>query len=1051
MIEFKVGDTLSVCAAVNEFCGQSFQQYSMGSIDISKYPDTCTVTTAYCLSYPPCCLPLSGLTVSFEFTNYSTTIIKTLGTRTTDANGIASMNYILTQEDADLFNNNPGFRVRAYLVGSGPNYPSETSSSRYKTTSDLLIRGAYTGNACIQRPMSICINDKTLIVYENPAYVSGTITSVCVYRSGSSAILPEAKIKVFRLTNTTWSVVGESGYQQLQNDGITIFSTSIVVQKGDYIGLYVRPSAYSACIFSNSYTGLYYTKTISGDILANTDDSLLTSEMYYGVSISATIIPCTGVICPDICGGTLGFDLYHQTCINGICTPDAIPWQPNSITCGYVPPQVNKYELYFKVPDIYPAWYVDSMLTPMYDIVTNLILTLTSYFVRSVVFDRDTYIVTVTIESYPTASLEIISLGPDGKPEIKTMVAPALAALFVYALAVVFISMIATLIYLVFFGKKETVAGQVPSTRAITVNANICTPDATTGQLNCNPLTDPNMVVEVKYNIGKEQTVKEITKDSPTITFSAPTNVDVVITANIKNNPYYSTYTETIKSCAPGETCPTTIPITVKLKPIADATANPKVTDTTGNPLAGKYKLFIQSSEGIMVEDGSGVLSTDGSIPATKIPANKPYCALIYPSDYPTHDIIMKCYTPGAGETSDPTIISKTCQEEKNKVSVRTVYISSDGSRLAFTANKIEIMYAGSPVRTMTKDDPVEANRITSDITVIDGLEKNKTYTVHVTPPTGYAIISGNQDQQVSYTTDCQTTIMLIVEANPPSGTYDITIQVQNSVTYTPLQGANVTLGNLPSKKTDVNGSAIFTAVPQGTGYDLKIVLTGYKDNTSKIDITTSTTITKYLEVDQVLATIDTRISSFLTVGDVIATKSVKFKGTLEYLDGTTYRPLIDAPITVTVKDKDNNALQTLSAMTSSGVLGTTIGAGNFETGEWLIPANLVNTQISSTATFEGAGKYKSSTVTTTYAVAKAEACAIPIPFTNSCLLSKETGTALLLIGGVLVGGYILFKVLPAGKAAVTEVRLAAAEKIAPSEKELIKLEQRKAVTGAAT
>ncbi len=761
---------------------------------------------------------------------------------------------------------------------------------------------------------------------------------------------------------------------------------------------------------------------------------------------------CAAVTCNDQC---FGYDLWKMKCdINtGNCIQD-YQIEANSSICGYVPPGVNKYELYFKVPDIFPTWYVDSVLSTVYGVAVEAIKTLTDYYIEAVDFDHDTYIITIIIASYPILSPILstpisnistpisslqIQTDSESHPRIYSMVAPIIAYILIWIISFIVLNL-TFLLLATFFGKKETVEGQIPSTRVISVTAQTCTGDATTGQLTCVPLSDPNMVVSVKYNEGKVERIAEITTANPTLTISIPTNEDVVITASVKDNPYYTTYTETVDACEPGGQCPPTVPVVIKLKSQKDATANNPVKDTSGNFLAGKYKLFIRSTEGIMVEGAGGDL-VNGRIPKTKVPADKPYCAVIYPSDYPTHNFTMTCFTPSAGSISDGDITLKTCQEEKNKISVRTVYTASDSSRIGFTTDKIEIKDGTVVVRTMNKDDPDITNRITSDVTIIDGLEKNKTYTVHVTA-IGYTILSTYQDQQISYTTDCQTTTMIIVEANPPADTYDITIVVKNSVTLLPIQGANVTLDTMPVKITGADGSVLFTAVPRGTGHDLKIILTGYKDNISKIDITASTTITKYLEVDQVLATKDTRISNFGTIGDVIATKSVKFKGDLQYLDVTTYRPLTDAPIIVEVKDENGATLQTLSAITQTGI--GIIGAGYFETGEWLVP-NIVGTQISSTATFAGVGEYKSSTFSSTFVVAKAADCAIPIPFTNSCLLSKETGIGILMVGGLIVGGLLLYNimgVMPKAKTTVTETRVI--PKRMSSQEELATLEKRK-------
>lgn len=1048
MIEFKVGDIIDICASIDKFCG-TYQLYSVYNIGISKHPDACPITIGPGIGG---CLPTSGVELEFKFVAFSTTL-KSLGTSATDGSGIATKSYALTDTDADLFNHNDGFAVQACFTVTGPNYPNTTSSSYCRNTTDLIIRGTIIGNSCIMRQgTSACLNDQTIIVYENPIYTAGKIIDACIYRAGGSIELPEGKIKVFRLTGTTWSVIGESGFIPLQNDGITTFTgLNIIALKGDYIGLYVRPSpihGYGACISARGSAGLYYTKSHSGDVTASTSNSEWQSLQQNGVAITATIIPCAGVICPDICGTPPDYNLYYRVCdpIQG-CIRGTLK-EANSPTCGYIHPTIIRYELYYKIADIIPAWFVSSVLSTIYNGAVNATSTLTGYYIESVEFDPNKYIVTITMTSYATVSgsSEIQNLAPSPiSDSILYALASDITLLILFALGIVAAPVAAALALIIsisvisysivtFLGKKESIGGQSPSTRVITLTAEICTGTTTNPCSTSNPITDPNMTVLINVVAGTDtQPPGNITATSPTATFSVPTNVDVSITAKVKDNPYYTMFTAdpqsypALKSCTPGDSCPTTVPIIIKLFAQADAKVAPKVADTSGNPLPGKYLLFIEDSRGVKVEDGSGDL-VNGQVPQGIIPADKEYCVAIIPSDYPTHNMVFTCSSCSAGQICSPTLVSKTCTEQKNSVTIRCVYISASGARLGFTPDEIDITdMSTNTVKKILHGTPAEGSTcsgvITSNITCVDGLENNKTYKVHVISST-YTVATATQDQEVTYTTDCNTGIMLTVEASPPLNTFDITIQVQNDKTLTALPGAIVTLGTMPADTTGSDGSVMFASVPKGTGIPLKVTLTGYKDYSNKIDITASRTVTVQMSVNQVLQTVDTRISNFSTVGDVIATKSVKFKGDLEYLDVTTYRPLTDAPITVTVKDKDGATLQTLSATSQAGI--GTIGAGYFETGEWLVPKGLVDTQISTTATFDGAGKYKSTTVSTTYVVAKVADCAIPIPFTNSCLLSKETGSALLMIGGVLIGGYLLYKVsgaIPKAKATMTEVR----------------------------
>lgn len=1030
MPEFNVGDTLYLCAAVHDFCGATYQAYFVGDVNLSKSPQPCTIN----IDTSPC-LPLSGIQIEFQWTNAgsglggndnctSGTMLKSLGTVTTNSQGVASMSYILTEEDATFYKQNNTFELRACI--RSPVTVVKIGAARGRDP--IIIRDKYIGNLCTSRSASICLNDQTLIVYENPVYTPGMITEVCVHRSGFSTPLPEAKIKAFRLVGTTWHMVGESSFLPLQNDAVTTFNFSnsglnIVVQKGDYIGIYVKHPT-TGCISSNGSAGIYYAKTHTGDVIGVTSDIEWQSIQYYKTSISATIVPCQGVTCPDIC---VGYNLYYQTCNPTLGCIQGTLKEVNSPICGYIPPGINKYEFYYKIVDIIPAWLVSSVLGVVYNGAVDVIRDFTDYYIEGVEFDPNTYILTVTMTSYVTVS-GIQSLVPPSDSALNALAA-SITLLILFALGVISapvaaIAFGAVLIVnyaiVTFLGKRENVGAQLPSTRVITLDAKICTGDATNPCKTSSPLTDPNMVVLIDVIAGKEIQTGSITTTTPTATFSIPTNVDVSITAKVKDNPYYTIFTadpqsnSELKSCTPGTSCPTTIPITIRLFAQADAKVAPKLTDTSGNPLPGRYILWIEDNRGVKSIDGRGDL-VNGEVPQVVIPPNKEYCIATIPSDYPTHDMAFMCSSCSAGEICSPTLVSKTCIEKKNSVTVRCVYISASGARLGFVPDEIDITdIASGIVRKILPGIPTIGSAcpgvITSDITCIEGLEKNKTYKVHIIS-SKYTVTSATQDQQVSYTTDCNTGILLTVEASPPPDTYDIIIQVKNDQTLTALPGAIVTLGTMPAESTDSDGSVMFASVPKETGIPLKVTLTGYKNYTDKIDITSSRTITVLMSVDQVLQTVHTRIINFGTIGDVIATKSVKFKGTLQYLDGTTFKPLPSTTIVITIKDDVGNIIKTMTVITDVGKIGGLIDVGDFETGEWLVPDTLVGKEITVTTSFEGVGRYMPSSFETNYVVHKAEACIIPIPFTNSCLLSKETGKTILLVGGLLIAGYVAFKI----------------------------------------
>lgn len=687
--------------------------------------------------------------------------------------------------------------------------------------------------------------------------------------------------------------------------------------------------------------------------------------------------PCAGVTCPNAC---IGLDLYSQTCVNGVCVTGTLI-DPNSLQCGAVE---ETHYLYFKVPELYSVSYVISGISSIFEAAINAISGYTNYYVYGVDFDTVDYVITVTIKK---SLLSPPGLGVMGSNiRIHAMLAPIIYIIAVIALFI--ITAISNWYFFWYMGSKS-VTGESVSTRIITVIPKMCTGDAGTGTLNCVNPTPPT-IISVETCIGKNCTTTEITDGNP-ITVSVPTDTGITITGRVKDNPFYTVIKKSIDKGTTNES------ITLQFMAKDDATITPGATDaTTGDPINGSYIIYEETTDGHMVEVQRGNLDTNGKVaPPYKAKAGVYTCTIIIPVDTTIHKTEMNCLIPAAGDNLTPNIPIKTCSEAKNHISVRTVYIASDGSRLGYTADNVQIKVGTDVISTIVP---------TTDITYIDGLDKNINYTVHVTKA-GYTLL--NNDQHISFTTDCDTTVSLMVEANPPAGARDITIEVRNVTTNVQIQGANIFLDTIPVRKTDVTGTVLFTAIPDGT-HDLKITLEGYKDNISQINVSsTSTSFPKTLTVDQVSATVDTRIYDLTNVGDAIATKPIKFKGSLHYLDTSvspaTYKPLQDATVIVNVKDANNNILKAFSVITKSGLLDT----GVFETGEWSISDILTNAEITVDATFEGIGRYKPSSSSTSYVVAAADSCVIPLPW-GGCLLSKETGMGILLIGGLLVGGIVI-------------------------------------------
>lgn len=118
MVQFHVGDVISICASVGDICGAD-NWYFTKDINISY--GQCSINVEV-----PGCLDLSNVELEFQWTNaYDTqtrhncdpvTNLKTLGIAYTSLSGAASIGYTLTQQDLDLYNANPStFDIRVCI------------------------------------------------------------------------------------------------------------------------------------------------------------------------------------------------------------------------------------------------------------------------------------------------------------------------------------------------------------------------------------------------------------------------------------------------------------------------------------------------------------------------------------------------------------------------------------------------------------------------------------------------------------------------------------------------------------------------------------------------------------------------------------------------------------------------------------------------------------------------------------------------------------------------------------------------------------------------
>ena len=149
MVLLNIGDDVILCASINDFCGTTYNAYLVRDINISLPPCSITVFT-------PDCLDFSGINISFGWTtepdppaNVCPAMLSgVLGSATTNAQGVASIQYKITQQDLDLYNANlDSFDLAACITNS----PIDIQNEKRKKfrAADPIIIGA---DLCIGSP-----------------------------------------------------------------------------------------------------------------------------------------------------------------------------------------------------------------------------------------------------------------------------------------------------------------------------------------------------------------------------------------------------------------------------------------------------------------------------------------------------------------------------------------------------------------------------------------------------------------------------------------------------------------------------------------------------------------------------------------------------------------------------------------------------------------------------------------------------------------------------------------------------------------------------------
>lgn len=144
MVEFNVGDTVILCASMRDFFCGTTPLYGIGDINISL--STCPINI-----FTPGCLNLSGIQLEFQWSDVTGTTdrhyctesakLKTLGTGTTNSQGVATIIHQIDEDDLELFQGAEIFDVRVCIKNKPPAEVVNISRTRdeFHPTDDITI------------------------------------------------------------------------------------------------------------------------------------------------------------------------------------------------------------------------------------------------------------------------------------------------------------------------------------------------------------------------------------------------------------------------------------------------------------------------------------------------------------------------------------------------------------------------------------------------------------------------------------------------------------------------------------------------------------------------------------------------------------------------------------------------------------------------------------------------------------------------------------------------------------------------------------------------
>ncbi len=189
-----VGEKINICASIDEFCGTEFQVIFVNDINVTKLSDTCTVIYG---TERGCGLHLNNVTLTFKLVKSTNSVqattcnpqivYKTIGSATTNSNGVCGILYEVTNQDRLDYESqitDDAYQVMACITNSDGQATqssaiSETTSSIAITPSHLecidnictRVSGAGTNTCTIEGSTTECLYEPTHYLEFKMAFV----------------------------------------------------------------------------------------------------------------------------------------------------------------------------------------------------------------------------------------------------------------------------------------------------------------------------------------------------------------------------------------------------------------------------------------------------------------------------------------------------------------------------------------------------------------------------------------------------------------------------------------------------------------------------------------------------------------------------------------------------------------------------------------------------------------------------------------------------------------------------------------------------------------